>query len=313
MYKIYRLAPYFILIILGVLFVILYSLTKTEYLKIVFINLASSSFFVVIAYLFYDLIKTRIEKQEYKSIDIYIRNLIGNDVFVVLYTLKKYLHGYNLETNQKQYILNINEYSKEQIETLVKHQSYIGFQIFKEMSDIKELFSSALDNNLFIKYGSREYVMNLLKIVNLIMCIEYIFRNPANYIESPEKAIEYICVNGKDLNPQNDENRYLLLKKTQIDNRYVVYDSGTFDNSDKEKLLNRYILKPDISKMLADNIYRLNNALIFWLPDDYQITKYDKSYKIIKDYFCSFTRAFTKKSKIFTGDIVETNKNVVDK
>ena len=58
MYKIIRLAPYFILAVLGIVFIVLYNASSSEQLRIVFINLASSSFFVVVAYLFYDLIKS---------------------------------------------------------------------------------------------------------------------------------------------------------------------------------------------------------------------------------------------------------------
>jgi len=38
MYKIIRFAPYFVLIILGVVFVVLYNTTSSEQFKIVFIN-----------------------------------------------------------------------------------------------------------------------------------------------------------------------------------------------------------------------------------------------------------------------------------
>lgn len=129
MYGVVRFAPYFILIILGIVFIVLYNITSGEQFKIIFINLASSSFFVVVAYFFYDLIKSYIEKRDSRYIDSYIRNQISHDVFIVLYVLKKYLHGYNLESNTVKNIFAINSYSKDQIESLLANQSYIGFQI----------------------------------------------------------------------------------------------------------------------------------------------------------------------------------------
>ena len=118
MYKTIRLAPYFILTVLGIVFLVLYNASSSEQIKIVFINLASSSFFVVVAYLFYDLIKSYIEKRDSRYIDSYIRSQISHDVFIVLYALKKYLHGYNLETNTVKNIFAINSYRKDHIESL---------------------------------------------------------------------------------------------------------------------------------------------------------------------------------------------------
>lgn len=310
MYKIIRFAPYFILIILGIVFIVLYNTTSDEQFKIVFINLASSSFFVVVAYFFYDLIKSYIEKRDSRYIDSYIRNQISHDVFIVLYALKKYLHGYNLESNTVKNIFAINSYSKDQIESLLINQSYIGFQIFKEMEDIRELFRGALENNLFIRYSPREYVMNLLKVIDLVLHIEYVFRNEDNYTKSPEKAVEFICVNGKEINPENEESRFLLLKKTQVKNRAIVYDSGRFDQSEEHRLLNRYTLKTHIAEILANHMLELNKLLRFWLPEEFHIKRYDKSYRIIKDYFSIFTRAVTRTKRIYVADIVDYGTNI---
>jgi len=310
MYKTIRLAPYFILTVLGIIFIVLYNASSTEQLRIVFINLASSSFFVVVAYLFYDLIKSYIEKRDSRYIDSYIRSQISHDVFIVLYALKKYLHGYNLETNTVKNIFAINSYSKDHIESLIVNQSYIGFQIFKEMEDIREFFHGALENNLFIKYSPREYVMNLLKVIDLVVRVEQIFRNDDNYLKSPEKAVEFICVNGKEINPENEESRFLLLKRTQIKNRAVVYDSGRFDQPEEDKLLDRYTLKPRIAGILANQIYELNGLLHFWLPEEFHIKRYDKSYRIIKDYFSLFTKAVTRTKRIYVADIVDYGTNI---
>jgi len=305
MYKLIRLAPYVILLILGVIFLLVNNFLNSDQLKALFINLAASSFFVVIAYLFYDLIKSYLERRESQYIESYIKNQISHDIFIVLYSMKKYLHGYNLESNTVKNIFLINTYNRDQIESLIINQSYIGFQIFKELEDIKELFHGALDSSLFIKYSPREYVMNLLKITDSIVFIENAFRKEENYYKSPEKAIEFEYVNGKEINTENEESRFLLLKKTQIMNRAVVYDSGKFDQSDESKLLNRYTMKPEVAKILANHIYYLFGLLRFWLPNEFQIRRYDNSYRIIKNYFSLFTKIFTRTRRIYIADIVE--------
>jgi hypothetical protein len=305
-YKIIRFIPYVILLLLAVIFLVISVKITNDIYKNIFINLSASAFFVIIAYFFYDLIKKLIEKRESKYIDYYIRNLISNDVFVVLYTLKKYIHGYNLNTNTMEKIFDIVNYTKEQIKCSITNQSYIGFQIFKEMDEVKNLFKEAINNNFVIKYSQREYVINLLKIINILNKIEYIFRDETNFEEDAETAIEFIFLNGKQLNPENEDNRYLLLKKTQIENRAVVYDSGIFEKDSESKLLKRYIIKSNIAEEVSVGIYELNKLLIFWLPERYYISKYNKLYRIVKDYFSPVTNLFTKQNKIYVADIIET-------
>jgi len=152
-YKIIRILPYIILLLLSLIFTVSSVHVSSDLGRTIFINLASSSIFVVFAYFFYDNIKYHIDKSESKYIDSYIRNQISHDVFVVMCLLKKYIHGYNLETNTLKNILAINSYSKEQINASISNQSYMGFQIFKEMEDIKDLFRDALDNNFIIRYS----------------------------------------------------------------------------------------------------------------------------------------------------------------
>lgn len=279
-----------------------------SHVKNLFVNLASSSLFVVVAYLFYDLIKLFIERRESTYIDDYIKNLISNDVFAVFYSLKKYLHGYNLDTNTLSNILSISDYKEDKINTLLANQTYLGFQIFKDIEDLKHLFSSAIQNNLITKYSPRHYIINLLKISSMLNSVEYFFRNEKNFIKSAENAIDYTFVKGKDLNPENEQNRYLLLRKTQHPSRAVVYDSGCFEEKTDELLLKKYTIRPDMINEVSAKIYHLVKLLSFWIPNRYQLTKFSSIHRIIKDYYSQYLNAKTIKTKIYDADIVEIKK-----
>lgn len=305
LYKIIRFIPYLVLLFLAWVCLLIRTYTSSEVLKGILINLTASSIFVVLAYFFYDSIKSYINKRESKYIDSYIRQQISHDVFVVLYTLKKYLHGYNLETNTLQNIFSIIHYTKDQIRALTANQSYLGFQIFKEMEDLKDIFKGALDNSFVINNSPREYLINLVKIIDLLAKLEHIYRYEDNYVQSPEKAIEFSCVNAKDINSNNEEGRYLLLKKTQIQNRFVVYDSGRFDQTAEHKLLNRYTMKEKYINMVTNEIFNLIKHLDFWLPKEFPISKYDNRYRIIKNFFSAFAKASTMTKRIYVADIVE--------
>ena len=122
--------------------------------------------FFFLAYLFYDLIRQIILKQEKQYLVNYIKNKISNDIFVALYFLKKIIHGHNLETNTPDKILNVVNYSKNEILNSVKNQNYLGFQILKNTDEVRSLFSDAISDNLILKYSSHVDSINILRIAN---------------------------------------------------------------------------------------------------------------------------------------------------
>ncbi|MBA7599297.1 hypothetical protein ES703_06328 [subsurface metagenome] len=261
MYKIVKFLPYFLLIILSLTFIVIATKINNSLNKAIFINLASSSIFLIIAYFAYERIKSFIDKHEAEYIELYIKRQIANDIFAVLYLLKKYISGYGLETNTIENIFSINEYSKKRIYGLILKQQYLGFQIFREMVEIKDLFRDAIGDNLIIKYSPREYIISILRIIRYIEEIECIFRDERNFTRHKEEDEDFIFVDGKELNPKNEESRFILLKKTKIENRFVVYDSGKFEQSNESKLLCKYNMKKEAAGLVASKICNLNQIM----------------------------------------------------
>ena len=77
-YKIVRFLPYAILLLLAGIFTAFSVYVSSELWRAIFINLASSSIFIVVAYFFYDSVKVYMNKRESKYIDSYIRNQISS-------------------------------------------------------------------------------------------------------------------------------------------------------------------------------------------------------------------------------------------
>ena len=270
-------------------------------------GILSNSLFFFIAYLFYDLIKQAIVRTERKSISDYIQNKIGNDIFVAVYNLKKIVHGYNLETNTLKNIFQIIEYSKQEIENSVRNQNYLGFQIFKKSDEIRSLFQEALTDNFILKYSSHTDSISLLKISNNLSKIESILKSELNYNKSAEKGIEYLTTNGKDLNPEN-ENKFILLKRTKFSNRFVVYDSGFFDMDSEAKLLNRYTLRDQAADEISNLLFDTFSKMKYWLPKKLALRRRDSRFRIIKEFLNSNTFMRTGKTNIYVADIVDLSK-----
>lgn len=299
-----RIIPYISLGLVSVIVLITAKFIANLEVKNILISVFSNSVFFFLAYLFYDLIRQIILNKEKKDLVNYIKNKISNDIFVALYFLKKIIHGYNLDSNTLENIFNTVTYSKDEILNSVKNQNYIGFQIFKNTDEVRDLFGEALNDNLILKYSSHVESTSILRIANNLARLESILKNDNNFNECAERGIEFTVVNGKDINPDNDE-KHLLLKKTVHSNRFVVYDSGFFEKEKIDKLLNRFVLKRDSAIEVANLLFETFTLMKHWLPDAMRLSKNESRFRIIKDFFSPNTNAKTKKTKIYVADIVE--------
>ena len=299
-----RIIPYISLGLVSVIVLGSSKLIANEEAKNILISVFSSSVFFFLAYLFYDLIRQIILNREKKYLVDYIKNKISNDIFVALYFLKKIIHGYNLDSNTLENIFNTVNYSKNEILNSVKNQNYIGFQIFKNTDEVRSLFGEALNDKLILKYSSHVDSICILRIANNLARLESILKNDNNFKNCAESGIEFTIVNGKDINPDNDE-KYLLLKKTAHSDRFVVYDSGFFEEEKIDKLLSRFVLKEDSAIEVASLLFKTFTLMKYWLPDAMRLSKNESRFRIINEFFSPSTNSKTKKIKIYVADIIE--------
>lgn len=299
-----RIIPYISLGLVSIIVLIISKLVANGEVKNILLSVFSNSVFFFLAYLFYDLIRQRILNREKRYLVDYIKNKISNDIFVALYFLKKIIHGYNLDSNTLGNIFNIVNYKKNEILNSVKNQNYIGFQIFKNTDEVRSLFGEALNDNLILKYSSHVDSICILRIANNLARLESILKNENNFNKCAESGIEFTVVNGKEINPDNDD-KFLLLKKTAHSNRFVVYDSGFFEKEKIDKLLNRFVFKEDSAIEVANLLFETFSLMKHWLPDAMRLSKNESRFRIIKDFFTPSTSSKTKKSKIYVADIIE--------
>ncbi len=111
-------------------------------------------------------------------------------------------------------------------------------------------------------------------------------------------------VNGKDINPENDD-KFLLLKKTNHPERFVVYDSGFFESDKIENLLKRYVLKDGPAKEISEVLFETFALMKHWLPDTIRLARNETRFRIIKNFFSPNTSTRTKNTKIYVADIVD--------
>lgn len=299
-----RIIPHLSLGIASLLFFWASKIAINQEVKVILINIFSNAVFFFVAYLFYDIIRQIIIKNDKKYLTNYIKNKISNDIFVSLYFLKKIIHGYNLDTNTLKNIFNIINYSKNEICNSIKNQNYLGFQIFKDIDEVHSLFKSATNDNFILKYSSYIDTISIIRISNNLIKLENILRNENNFDKCAESAVEYKIVNGKSINPENDDG-YLLLRRSKQKDIFVVYDSGYFDKQNIDKLLNRYVLKEDASQKISALLLETFSLMKYWIPEAIELSKREGRFRIIKDFFSPSTNTKTKDTKIYVADIVD--------
>jgi hypothetical protein len=138
----------------------------------------------------------------------------------------------------------------------------------------------------------------------LLYKIELLLKNEQSFIKCAEHAIEYTVVDAKDINPDNNEG-YILLKKTKIPSRFVVYDSGNFNKEDSSKLLYRYTLNEESVELLSKYTYELLSYLKYWMPQTINLPRQEARFRVIDKYFNPATQTQTAKTKIHVADIID--------
>ncbi len=304
MNKMNRIIPYLSFGLVSLIVLLAAYFVSAGLIRNVLLNIFSSSVFFFLAYLFYDLIKQIISNKEKKYLVDYINNRISNDIFVALYFLKKIIHGYSLDSNTLVNIFGIINYSQNEICNSIKNQGYLGFQIFKKTDEVRSLFRGALDDNLVLKYSSHTDCISILRIANNLARLEFSLKDENNFNDCAESGIEFKIVNGKDLNPENDD-RYLLLKNTANPKRYVVYDSGLFEVDKIGKLLKKYVLKKESAKEVSEVLLETFTLMKHWIPDAIRLSKNETRFRIIKDFFSPSTNTKTNNTEVFVADIVD--------
>lgn len=299
-----RVTPYLVFIMANIAIYLVYGHMDEGTVKETTLGVLSNGIFFFIAFIFFDLIRASNYKKEAKYLNDYIKNKISNDVFVSLYFQKKIIHGYNLETNTVENIMSIINYSEEEIRNSIKHQRYLGFQLFKNSDEVRLLFEEALNNNLLLKYSSHIETINLLKITNNLSALETIFKNEKSFKQAYSQSTEFVAVKGKDMNADNPDG-YMLLRKTSKDRMYVVYDSGVFEGRHEEMLVDEYVLSTDTTYQVAKLIHQTLHLMKAWLPEITRLRSNEKRFRIIKDYFSPNTQLEFGDAELYVADIIK--------
>lgn len=262
-----KIIPYVSLILFSGLFFgfSIYS-ANHKYFDSWFLAISANLFSVFVVFFFYEIIRTKAEKELKKELFYYAKTKVDPDILVIIIEITKILFGFKKarSINQDEDLRNA---TLDYIQNTLKDRKILGFQLFKLRSEALTNISTVLENNFVLSRLDDRQILILIKIINSLRRLEGTLLQKG-LVEKIERAEGYDIVSSAELGPYNKEfpNRHLLLKRISGD-KSVVEDFGDFSSEyarNLKELLHYYRIKPDKVTVLALTIQELLGWITKW-------------------------------------------------
>ncbi len=125
-----KVVPYFSLIVMSLIFLILYFLINNIVMKSILINLTADSLFILIAYFGYEVISKKSKDELSKELFIYAKHHVDPIFFKILHDISKVVYPIG-KASYSNNIFNLLKMKQIEIENIISNKKYMGFQLFK--------------------------------------------------------------------------------------------------------------------------------------------------------------------------------------
>lgn len=139
----------------------------------------------------------------------------------------------------------------------------LGFQLFKDNNQNLHEFVSLYNNQVYLNFLGEKEKYSLAKILLQFKDFLRIINDHSIY-NKKEITTDYDIVNANQINENNPQNSYILLKKIDEQKR-VVMDSGTFHKKQLSNLLYLYRIKSDAIETVIEKILDLALEINEWI------------------------------------------------
>lgn len=205
-----------------------------------------------------DIIFNRIvDKKEYlstkRSIDLAMQSILIDLCDIVFDRNSKDKYNYDK-------LLHI---STESLIKVLLHKQFLGFFLYRNIEINIDDFVNLFNDKLETYFLNEKEKRILAKLV-------FSLRNYKEIIHSDkifnciDANVEYVVKQGKEINPQNPEDSYLLLKPIE-DNKAVVIAGGTFNNVSPETMIDVFELIDEAVPVFAHHINNLIVLINDWI------------------------------------------------
>lgn len=146
---------------------------------------------------------------------------------------------------------------------LISDDNFLGFEFYKNiLLNINE-FTNFFKDELETYFLSDKEKRILAKMIYALRNYKQIILSD-QFLDFKQISSEYKVIDGKDLNPKNPSNTYLLLKALDAEKGQVI-SSGNFEGIDKSLLLNIYSVNDKMKNVYAKSLHDIISIINDWI------------------------------------------------
>jgi len=263
--RLLKLLPYLAAITSAVIFYFLAGILNEKYYDLL-VNIAATFFTIPLLYFFYETAKSFSHKKLNKEIFDYAKMQVDRELLSVLNQLQKIIYAFAEKDFSNDAINKFLSLNKEQIESQIGKDRYLGFQVFKHWEISEKGLHELLKNPFILEKMDDEQIISIINILKSLRMLESIQKLDDLYSEIGQKAKGYKVQSGIEMNSENKKfpDRYILLKHLAED-KFVVCDFGDIAKYNLEKCLNYYKINDKLLSHYAEIIFDLLNDINSWL------------------------------------------------
>lgn len=206
-----------------------------------------------------DIVNNRIlDKKEYtitkRNIDLGMQSILFDFCRLLFESEENKMESYNYPKLLNSSAEDINKYLTE--------KTFLGFHLYKNVQlHIKE-FIEFFNDQIETYFLSESEKRIIAKMVYALREYNQLLQN--GKFTFIEKDAGYAVVPGREINPQNPETSYLLLKPIQ-DGKAIVIAGGEFLGVDKNRLLNKYKVSHETLSVYSYSIFEIITIVNDWI------------------------------------------------
>lgn len=256
--------PYLAAIITGGIFYFLAN--KMDPYYDLLINISATFFAIPLLYLFYETAKSFSHKRLNREIFDYAKMQIDRELLSILNQLQKIVYTLDKKDFSNRAINKFLSFQKDEIESQIKQNKYLGFQIFKNWETSEKGLHEILKNPFILEKLEDEQIISIINKLKRLRYLESVQKIDVLYIDTEERAEGYEIQNGIEINPENNKfpNRWLLLKHLDKD-KFIVWDFGDIPKYNLKKCLNYYEINSKQLEAYSAVIFELLKDINGWL------------------------------------------------
>lgn len=267
-----QLLPFLILILLSIVLSVLAYSIKNLFFQNIFINMAATSIYALIALFTYDRVKNFADREQTKELRNYALSEIDPQIMSILIEVSRVVYSRTTIPDPSLIGPSLENLTKLEIKDWIKDREFLGFEIFRNSEETTKNIRKILENSFIRPLLDNDLVLTLIKLTNRLENLYRLLSQQNNIIDlNKSDSDKYKIFGSKDISSYNAfyPNRKLLVKKIpKKEGMGVVEQFADFSPQVDESLLLKYFkIKKEKIDVIADNLIDILTYLKKWISE----------------------------------------------